>query len=224
MNSTPKTDQTFGKFGLYWFCGLAGLAALNFVFDRSINTTTLFPFHEDILSASFPTAGLAGLASGGVAIWQSPQLAIWRRTGLAIAFAAMGALAIFGLYIGMMDMLLGVIDFPPDKTRTYTGLVRISRAYQSKGRNPNWNIQTMPIWSNMNITKEDYDFMLAHRRPGGSANDPDEISSKGYFCARVTLQEAGDGEALRVMNAGRRKLPQGTVIVCPPSNGTSANN
>jgi hypothetical protein len=71
----------------------------------------------------------------------------------------------------------------------------------------------MPIWSNLEITRADYEFMLANRRPGDKGKNPDEISSKGYFCARVTLEQAGD--ALRVLHAGNRTLPQGTVMVCP---------
>lgn len=55
--------------------------------------------------------------------------------------------------------------------------------------------------------------MLAHRSPEDHGRNPDEISSHGFFCARVTLQQSGD--ALRVLNAGSQKLPAGTVVVCP---------
>jgi hypothetical protein len=212
----PKSDpKTLGKFGRYWFYGLIACLPLRFVLDWFDNSTTLIPSHDDALLACFAAAILAGLASAGVAIWQSTGMAIWRRGAIAIALAALGALCALLLLIPLMNIVLVRIDFPPDRTRTYQGLLRISRAYQTHGKSRSWNIQTMPIWSNMDITKEDYDFMLAHRRPGDSTNDPDEISSKGYFCARVAFQEAGDGDALRVMHAGSGKLPRGTVILCP---------
>jgi hypothetical protein len=65
----------------------------------------------------------------------------------------------------------------------------------------------------MEVTESDYQFMLSHRRPGDTLHNPDEISSKGHFCAKVTLQESD--RALRVLHAGSRKLPPGTVIFCP---------
>ena len=80
------------------------------------------------------------------------------------------------------------------------------------GRGRSWNIQTTPIWSNLDITQADYEFMRTHRRPGDLSTDPDEIPSKGYFCAKVTLQQAD--EALRVLNAGTYKLPLGTIGIC----------
>jgi hypothetical protein len=109
----------------------------------------------------------------------------------------------------------GFHDFPPDQTRTSSALLLISRAYQTHGKSRSWNIQTTPIWSNLDITEDDYDFMLAHRRVGDDPRDPDEISSRGYFCARVTIQQSAN--ALRIMHAGSHKLPKGSVIICPSS-------
>ena len=66
----------------------------------------------------------------------------------------------------------------------------------------------MPIWSNIDITQSDYNFMLGHRSPDDNGRDEDEIRSNGYFCAKATLQQPG--EALRVLHAGTYKLPQGS--------------
>jgi hypothetical protein len=111
----------------------------------------------------------------------------------------------------------GALDFPPEHTRSFPALLKISRAYQTHGKGRSWNIQTTPIWTNLDITETDYDFIASHRRPGDAGRDPDEISSRGYFCAKVTLQRAG--EAMRIMHAGTRKLPTGTVVVCPRNAG-----
>jgi len=108
-------------------------------------------------------------------------------------------------------------DFPSGITRTFNGLIVIKRAYQTHGKGRSWNIQTMPIWSNIDITESDYNYMLDHRAPNDHGGDPDEITSDGYFCARVTLQQAG--QALRVMHAGNYKLPQGSIGVCSALRG-----
>lgn len=137
-------------------------------------------------------------------------------------FALMGLMSVF-LFLGeTANVIEGIIDFPPDKTQSSRELLSISRAYQTHGKGRSWNIQTTPIWSNLDITQDDYKFMLAHRRPGDGGRDADEISSEGYFCARVTIQVSGD--AIRVMNAGTHKLPKGTVVICPTNAGASTHN
>ena len=97
-------------------------------------------------------------------------------------------------------------------------LLLISRAYRTEGKGQSWSIQTMPIWSNLNITQVDYDCMLHHRRPEDIGHNTNEISSRGYFCAHVTMQQSGS--ALRVLNAGSRKLPSGTIVICPTIDNT----
>jgi len=39
------------------------------------------------------------------------------------------------------------------------------------------------------------------------------VPRKGYFCARVMIEQAGD--SLRIMHAGSGTLPEGSVILCP---------
>jgi hypothetical protein len=55
--------------------------------------------------------------------------------------------------------------------------------------------------------------MRTHRRAGDNKGDPDKISSNGYFCAHVTIQQSGN--ALRVLHAGSHNLPKGSVVICP---------
>jgi hypothetical protein len=71
----------------------------------------------------------------------------------------------------------------------------------------------MPLWSNLSISELDYDYMRGHRAPWDKGTNPDEISSRGYFCAKVTLQRSGN--AVRVLHAGNGVLPAGTVRECP---------
>jgi hypothetical protein len=79
------------------------------------------------------------------------------------------------------DLIEGRIDFPPAKTRTYPGLLIISRAYQTHGKGQSWNIQTTPIWSNLDVTQADYELMLTHRSPEDHGRNPDEISITASF-------------------------------------------
>ena len=179
-------------------------------FDR---TTELTPSHDEVLQFCFLIAGLAGLACGGLSIRESKGMALWRRIAVGCCLVALGFLAVFLVSSRGADLIEGRTDFPPAKTRTYPGLLIISRAYQTHGKGRSWNIQTTPIWSNLDVAQADYEFMLAHRSPADDGRNPDEISSRGFFCARVMLQQSGD--ALRVLNAGSQKLPAGTVVVCP---------
>jgi len=209
-----------GKFGLIWFVGLVGLFVCSWVLSWLDDTTELTPSHDGVLQDCLWFAGLSGLASGGVAIWQSAKMAVWRRTGAAFCFALLGALSVFLLAVTTADLVEGWIDFPAGKTRSYVAYLPISRAYRTHGRSMHWTIQTMRIWSNIDIAEDDYDFMLAHLHYG--ASNSDEVTSKGYFCAQVTIQQSGN--ALRVMHAGSYMLPKGAVVICPkapgPSNGS----
>lgn len=134
---------------------------------------------------------------------------------LAIALAMLGFLAVFLLSSRIATLAENHLDFPAANTRGFSGFLLINRAYRTHGKGQSWNIQTMPIWSNLDITPSDYGFMLKHRRPGDPGRDADEISSRGFFCAHVLMQQSGN--AVRVLNAGSRKLPSGTVVICPAS-------
>lgn len=179
-------------------------------FDK---TTELTPNYDRVLQFCFLIAGLAGLLCGGLSIHESRGMAAWRRVPIVCCVIMLGFLSVFLVASRSADIIEGFIDFPPAKTRTYPGLLIIWRAYQTHGKGRSWNIQTTPIWSNLDVTEMDYDFMLTHRSVVDHGHDPDEIASHGFFCARVTLQQSGD--ALRIMNAGNQKLPEGTVVVCP---------
>lgn len=176
-------------------------------------TTELTPSHDRVLQFCFLIAGIAGLFCGGLSIRESRGMAGWRRGAIACCAVMLGFLAVFLVTYRSVDIVEGYIDFPSAKTRTYPSLLVIWRAYRTHGKGQSWNIQTTPIWSNLDVTETDYNFMLAHRNTVDHGRDPDEIASHGFFCARVTLQQSGN--ALRIMNAGSQKLPSGTVVVCP---------
>lgn len=213
VDAEPKAKQpSLRKFGIAWLLGLLGVM-LVVTLGEFDDTTVLLPDRTEALENVFWAAGLLGLISAVVGIQQSNELSSFHRIIAALVFCFEGALAGFFVFDTAVNLYLNRIDFPPGKTRSHLEDFQISRAYQTHGRNPSWNIQTMPIWSDMDITKDDYDFMLKHRRPGDVGNDADEISSNGYFCARVLVQETD--ENLRVMHAGQSFLPKGTVIVCP---------
>ena len=179
-------------------------------FDR---TTELTPSHDGAMQFTLLIAGAAGLACGGISIRESKGMAVWRRILTACSLVLLGFIAVFLLSSRVADLVEARVDFPPGKTRTYPGLQTIWRAYRTHGKGQSWNIQTTPLWSNLEVTESDYEFMLAHRNPEDRGRNPDEISSHGFLCARVTLEQSGN--ALRVLHAGNQKLPAGTVIVCP---------
>lgn len=219
MDKAPAAEHSkMGKSTLWiWGLGIGPviLVLLYLVLGWFDNATELTPDHDNILRACFAIAGLSGLVSGVLCVLKSKGLAGWRRAGLALSLGFLGFLAVFLVSSRTANIVEGLVDFPPSETRTHQTLLLISRAYQTHGKGRSWNIQTTPIWSNLDITEDDYEFMLAHRRVGDNARDPDEIVSKGYFCAYVTVQESG--KALRVLHAGSHKLPKGSVFICPPT-------
>ncbi len=164
MDQESAGEQSrVGKVILGWFIGIGSLLLLYVVLGWFDNTTELSPDHDPILLASFAIAGLSGLVSGIVGILNSKGIAVWRRAPLALGLSLLGFLSVFLVSSRTSNIVEGLIDFPPGKTRSYTTLLLISRAYQTHGKGRSWNIQTTPIWSNLEITEDDYEFMLTHR-------------------------------------------------------------
>lgn len=212
LTAPSKANQ---RVPLRWYIGVAVAVLLFLLLKWFDNSTELTPNHDGVLGTCFVVAGLTGLLCAGLAIRTSKGMTAVRRIELALAVGVVVSLVLCLVSGYVADIVEGVIDFPPGHTTSYPSLLLISRAYRTGGRNPSWDIQTTPLGSDLDITAQDYDFMLAHRRPGDEGRNPDEISSQGYFCARVTLERSGD--ALRVMHAGTHTLPEGTVIICPSS-------
>lgn len=192
----------------------AGAAMLTYLILSSFDTTTeLIPDHESISQACLMLGGLGGAVASAVALSQWKKLAIAQRVVWPPASALLVFLTLFMISSEAANVIENRIDFPAAQTKTFDGFLLISRAYCTHGKGESWNIQTMPVWSNMEITQEDYNFMLSHRPAGQNATNGDEVTSRGYFCAHVMMQRTD--KALRVLHAGREKLPQGTVMVCP---------
>ena len=217
MNQTAASGQSKAKntLPLGWFVGVAILLFLAFLSLLFNNTTELTPSHDRALNACLAVAALSGLVCVGLCIRDSKEMTAPRRVLLAPLVRIFVFITVFVTSSAAAQMVEGFIDFPPGRTITYkNALLPISRAYHVHVKGQTWHIQTpTPIWGDFTITRDDYQFMLAHRRPGDTGHDPDEIASQGYFCARVTVERAGN--AVRVMHAGMRTLPLGTVVVCP---------
>jgi hypothetical protein len=185
------------------------------------NTTELWPRHDDAISGCFWLGGLVALLIGTTLALKLKDPSVWMRIRVIVPLSLIGAIGVALLSLRLVDFYYGWVDFPSQRTQTFQGLLIISRAYQTHGKGASRDIQTTPIWSDMKVTQDDYEFMLHHRRPGDLSKDPDEISSKGYFCAKVTAQRSGD--ALRVLHAGSGALPSGTVIICPQATTSDPN-
>lgn len=205
-------------YGWFWLAGPLCLLLVYWVLGLFDTYTEITPRHDNALNACFGFGGVSALVLMSVAVFGRQSLKLWQRIYLAIALAMLGFLTVFLLSSRIATLTENYRDFPAANTRTFYGFLRIDRAYRTHGKRQSWNIQTMPIWSNLDITPSDYGFMLNHRPPGDRGLDDDEIASRGFFCAHVLMQQSGN--ALRVLNAGSRKLPKGTVVICPATNSS----
>lgn len=211
-NDEPAEKFRLSKLGWLWLGLLVACCAAGWALEWFDHSTELTPAHDAPLDYALYAACLVAIISAGLVLSQSSG-SLYSKVVMSFVvtpiFAFMGVLLLIGEIAALVETSS---DFPVHKTRTFEGLLQVQRAYQTHGKGRSWNIQTMPIWSNIDITQADYNFMLEHRAPDDHGHDQDEITSNGYFCAKVTLQQSG--RALRVMDAGSYKLPQGTIGVC----------
>jgi hypothetical protein len=213
MSQSPKNQQTVPVKRIWvLFFGCLSLIPLSMVLGRLDTTTELIPTHEKVDQACLAVGALCGLLACGAGIYLTRKLSLIQRIMLPLVLMLEAAIGIFLVANHTSSIVEGRLDFPAGKTHTRQVLFLISRAYQTHGKGRSQYIQTMPIWSNLEITREDFVFMQNNRRPGDDHN-PDEISSRGYFCAKVTIEQSGG--ALRILHAGSQKLPTGTIILCP---------
>ena len=198
------------------FFGSLSLIPLSLALGWFDTTTELIPTHERLDQACLAIAALCGLLAGATCVYLTRRLTIIQRIMLPLVIMLEAAIGIFMVANHAASIAEGFLDFPTGKTHTRQVLFHISRAYHTHGKGSSQYIQTMPIWSNLEITREDFAFMQNNRRPGDDGHNPDEISSRGYFCAKVTIQQSD--KSLRILHAGSQKLPEGTVIHCPVLN------
>lgn len=212
-NERSIRKMTRPTYGVSWLLIPLALAAVDMLLGFFDTSTQITPDHGNVLNACFAAGGLSALLMSGVALFGIQKMKAWQRACLATALAIVGFLSVFLLSSQIAKLVENHIDFPAGSTKTYPAFLFINRAYRTQGKEQSWNIQTTPIWSNLDITEGDYSFMLSHRRPGDDGHNPNEISSKSYFCAKVTMQQSDN--ALRILNAGSHQLPAGTVVICP---------
>ena len=202
------------SFSWIWLVGPGCFMALYCVLGLFDTKTEITPQHDAVLNFCFALGGLGALCLASASLFGVQNANVWQRVYFAAALAILGFLSVFLLSSRIAELTENYLDFPRASTRTFSGFLLINRAYRTQGKGQSWNIQTMPIWSNLDITPDDYQFMLDHRPPGDRRHNDDEISSKGYFCAHVLMQQSGS--ALRILNSGSNKLPAGSVAICPP--------
>jgi hypothetical protein len=202
------------RFGWCWLGFLGSAFFGNWLLGRLDNTTLLTPDYSNALIVGFIVAGIVAVVSAFVGYSQSKGPLVQRSVAAVFCFGILGALSTVVLAGTITDLTLAKLYFPADKTETFNAMLPIGRAYRMFARvgGYSWIIQPSSLWTNIDITKSDYDFM-AGNRPIDGAHEPDDVPSHGIFCAKVTMQESGD--ALRVLHAGSYKLPQGSVVRCP---------
>lgn len=202
------------KLGWRWLGVLWVLLFGGWLLSRFDNATLLSPDEEGALRDCFIIAGIATVVSAFVGCSQSKGSVASRVTAAVLVFGGSSALSTVMLTATFTDIALGKRYFPPEKTETFEALLPIGRAYCGESRTGySWTIQPTPLWTNIDITKSDYDFMVAGRRVDDVPDEPEDVPSHGTFCAKVTMQRSGD--ALRVLHAGWYTLPQGSVVRCP---------
>lgn len=181
------------------------------------DTTVLTPDHENVEDTCLAVAGLSGLLIIGLVFrkTRNAYAGIARRVVASVLWGFAAAIAMVILTLSAANFVEGRIDFPRSSTFSVDGVIPISRAYRSHNRNGNWTAWTEPYNAMLYIARQDYDFMLAHRRPGDEGRDPDRISSKGYFCVSVSMEQSGDN--VRIIHAGDHQLPAGSVGFCSSS-------
>jgi hypothetical protein len=214
MPQSPTSEQAVPVKSIWiLFFGSLSLIPLSMALGWFDTTTELVPTHEKVDQACLAIAALCGLLVCGTGIYLTRRLAMIQRIMLPLVLMLEAAIGVFMVANHTASIVEGRLDFPTGETHTRQVLFQISRAYQTHGKGRSQYIQTMPIWSNLEITHEDFVFMQNNRRPRDDGHNPDEISSRGYFCAKVTIEQSD--HALRILHAGSRKLPESTVILCP---------
>lgn len=199
------------KFGWLWLGAIAFAFLLYLLVEQFDNASELTPDHSDILGYCFVGAGLVGIASVIIGFSQSSGPVV-KRLGALLGFGILGFLSTLLLSSTLADIIENRTDFPADKTETRWALLPIQRAYRMDSRTgSSWIIQPV-IWTNIDVSHADFKFMLSHRGWNGKGSEPDDVSSDGYFCAKVLVQKSGD--ALRVLHSGSLSLPEGSVGIC----------
>lgn len=216
MLDAPNDKQTVSSKGIWaLFCGFLSLIPLAMALGWLDTTTELIPSQEKVDLACFAIAAVCTLLAGGLGIYFARKLAGSQRIILPLVIMLEVAICTFLIATHAASFVQGWLNFPAGRTHTRQVLLQISRAYQTHGKGTHQFIQTMPIWSDLEITPEDFTFMQNHRRLGDDGHNPDEVSSRGYFCAKVNVEQSDN--ALRILHSGSRELPKGTVILCPVS-------
>ncbi|MEO1967683.1 MAG: hypothetical protein ABGW87_03080 [Sphingomonadaceae bacterium] len=220
--SNQKKQQVgFTKSGKLWLIGCGLLFALSFPFGSLNNATQLTPDDADVISFGFELAGVIAIL-GAFILWKATvSWPLKNRIGFVVALSFITFLASILAFMPAAGIVEGWMNFPAASTKTFEAFLPIGRAYRSHSRSgDSWTIQPTPLWTNIDVTQADWDFMLTRRRPWDDGTDPDNISSNGYFCAKVTMQKSGD--ALRIIYSGHYnplnwtyRLPTGAIVVCP---------
>ena len=215
--STTTQSKATKRHPPLWVIALSVLIVMLPILLSLHDTTVLTPDHENVEDTCLAVAGLSGLFIIGLVFrrTRNADAGIARRVVASISWGIAAAMAMVFLTYSAADFVEGRIDFPGNSTFSLDGVIPISRAYRSHNRNGNWTVWTQPYNAMLYIARQDYDFMLSHRRPGDESRDPDRISSKGYFCVSVSMEQSGDN--LRILHAGSHQLPAGSVVVCSSS-------
>ncbi|WP_309622013.1 hypothetical protein [Novosphingobium sp.] len=210
-----QIKPSVSRAGWFWLGGMFAVVALSKLLETFDRSTTLVPMRADAIYMAIVFALLLACLSVIVGVNETSGPPWTKFTCGVLAFGMVGFLAPFMLLSQISSLFFARIDFSPDKVRTFNALLPIGRTWHSKPRRSpeSFTIQPTPLWSNIDIAREDWNFMLAELKLN---DDPerDDIPSNGRFCARVRMQQAGP--ALRVLNAGSHALPKGSVILCPP--------
>lgn len=200
------------KWGWTWLGVVFACFLLSCLLGWFDTSTTLAPDHSRASQFAFIVACTFTVMSAIFLFRQSSGG--WLSRAVLCLFVAplMTFLGMFMLITEALTLIANGENFPSAKSHRSIAVVQIDRAYRTMGKTRTWNIQATPVWSDIEITRADYDYMLTHRRPGDQTSDDTAIASDGYFCAKVEIEQAGG--ALRILHAGWWPLPDRSIGLC----------
>ncbi|MXP28838.1 hypothetical protein GRI58_08390 [Porphyrobacter algicida] len=222
MASNQSGQQySFERPGKLWVGACASLLLLSSVLGWFENTTLLTP-HADEFFVIF------GLLSGFISIFgiivlfnSTDSWPYANSIGFSIAGAFLSFIIIMTFIASLFDFAEGMVQFPADKTQTFKALIPIvSASHTQLSKSVSWTIKPAQFPVDIQITRKDWEFMVARQKTLGIRNNSNIMEIDGYFCANAIMQKSSN--LLRIVYGGTYYpwsmdfiLPSGSIVVCP---------
>ncbi len=219
-------DQGITVFALWWTGALSLLWLIATFMPLFGNDTELMPRHFGLMALAMLAALALGVNSA-VVLWTQTRIELFYRLIFVVLFSLFATTDTFKVSTHLINAYGLSHDFPAAQIETSTFYWPIDRAYTKDvktGRNSSieYFVRLTPAWdTDWEIAKSDFDYMKANNKPENASRYGDRIESHGWFCAKVTLQKAGNAVKVVGVTDGRG-LAEGSLMLCPDGAGTPA--